>query len=332
MSLLRFVLLACMTALLPALAAGQTQSQSQPGAAGYPDRPIRLVVPFPPGGGVDIVGRLVGKRLSEALGQPVIIDNKPGAGAIIGSEFVAKSAPDGYTLLMGSASALTINQSLYKTLPYDPAAHFVAVGLVANTPGVLAVNPKVPANTLQDLIRLAKAKPGKMTYASSGNGNFQHLLAELFKAETGIDILHVPYKGSAPALADTVAGQVDMVFDVIPSAAPLIESGKLRGLAVSTARRSAVLPNVPTMDEAGVKGFDASSWYGVVAPAGTPKAVVDRLSAAIAEMARSPEMQADLLKVGAAPLGEPASAFAAFLKSESARWAKLIKANNIAPD
>lgn len=330
MSLLRFVLLACLAALLPTLGAAQTRPQTA--TAGYPERPIRLVVPFPPGGGVDIVGRLVGKRLSEALAQPVIIDNKPGAGAIIGTEFVAKSTPDGYTLLMGSASALTINQSLYKTLPYDPAANFVAVGLVANTPGVLAVNPKVPATTLQELIRLAKASPGKMTYASSGNGNFQHLLAELFRAETGIDILHVPYKGSAPALADAVAGQVDMVFDVIPSAAPLIESGKLRGLAVSTARRSAVLPDVPTMDEAGVKGFDASSWYGVVAPAGTPQAIVDRLSAVIAEMARSPEMTADLLKVGAAPLGEPAAAFAAFLKSESARWAKLIKANNIAPD
>ncbi len=301
-------------------------------ADSYPNKPIRLVIPFPPGGATDIVGRLAGRHLGEAFKQPVVVDNKPGAGAAIGAEIVARSAPDGYTLFTGSPSSLTINQSLYDNLPYKPATDFAPISVVANTPGVLAVNPKVPAATLQELIALAKSKPGKLTYASSGNGNFQHLVAELLKGKVGIDVVHVPYKGSAPALADTVSGQVDMIIDVVPSAAPLAQSGKLRALAVTTARRSELMPDVPTLDELGVSGFDASSWYALVAPAGTPPAILDKLAGEITRMVKTPEMRAELLKLGAAPVGNTPVEAKAFIDAEAARWGALIRANGIKPD
>ncbi len=321
----QFMLLgSALTAFVPFAAMGQN--------AAYPAKPIRVVVPFPPGGATDIVGRLVAKYLSEALRQPAVVDNRPGAGAAIGADIVAKSAPDGYTLLIGSPSSLTINQSLYDSLPYKPGRDFVPVSVVANTPGVLAVNPKVPVKSVQELIALAKSKPGKMTYASSGNGNFQHLVAELFKGKTGIDVVHVPYKGSAPALADAVSGQVDMIFDVVPSAAPLISSGRLRGLAVTTAGRSELLPDTPTLDEVGVKGFDASSWYALVAPTGTPGPILARLSEEVAKMVRTPEMKAELLKLGASPIGSTPAQAKAFIDSEASRWAELIRANGIKPD
>ncbi len=308
---------------------GPTRAQS---AESYPSKPIRLVIPFPPGGATDIVGRLVAKHLGEAFKQPVVVDNKPGAGAAIGAEIVAKSTPDGYTLFIGSPSSLTINQSLYDNLPYKPGTDFAPISVVASTPGVLAVNPNVPARNLQELIALAKSKPGKMTYASSGNGNFQHLLAELFKGKVGIDVVHVPYKGSAPALADTVSGQVDMIFDVVPSAAPLVQGGKLRALAVTTAKRSELMPDVPTLDELGVAGFDSSSWYALVAPAGTPLAILDRLAAEVTRMVKTPEMRAELLKLGAAPVGSTPAEAKAFIDAEAARWGALIRANGIKPD
>lgn len=311
------------------LSIGTVRAQS---ADTYPNKPIRLVIPFPPGGATDIVGRLVAKHLGEAFRQPVVVDNKPGAGAAIGAEIVARSAPDGYTLFTGSPSSLTINQSLYDNLPYKPATDFVPISVVANTPGVLAVHPSVPAKNLQELIALAKSKPGKMTYASSGNGNFQHLVAELFKGKVGIDVLHVPYKGSAPALADTVSGQVDMILDVVPSAAPLIQSGKLRALAVTTTKRSELLPDVPTLDELGITGFDSSSWYAIVAPTGTPPAILDKLAAEIARMVKTPEMHAELLKLGAAPVGNTPAEAKAFIDAEAARWGALIRANGIKPD
>ena len=311
------------------LATGSTQAQS---ADTYPSKPIRLVIPFPPGGATDIVGRLVAKHLGEAFRQPVVVDNKPGAGAAIGAEIVARSAPDGYTLFVGSPSSLTVNQSLYDNLPYKPGTDFVPISVVANTPGVLAVHPSVPAKTVHELIALAKSKPGKMTYASSGNGNFQHLVAELFKGKVGIDVLHVPYKGSAPALADAVSGQVDMVFDVVPSAAPLVQAGKLRGLAVTTLQRSELLPEVPTLDEQGITGFDSSSWYALVAPTGTPPAILNRLSIEVTKMVKTPEMRAELLKLGAAPVGNSPAEAKAFIDAEAARWGALIRANGIKPD
>lgn len=321
---------------LAAMAAASTLLQAGAGSAQaadtYPNKPIRLIIPFPPGGATDIVGRLVAKYLGDAFKQPVMVDNKPGAGAAVGAEIVARSAPDGYTLFVGSPSSLTINQSLYDNLPYKPATDFVPISVVANTPGVLAVHPIVPAQNLRELIALAKSKPGKMTYASSGNGNFQHLVAELFKGKVGIDVLHVPYKGSAPALADTVSGQVDMILDVVPSAAPLIQSGKLRALAVTTTQRSELLPDVPTLDELGITGFDSSSWYAIVAPTGTPPAILDKLAAEIARMVKMPEMHAELLKLGAAPVGNTPAEAKAFINAEAARWGALIRTNNIKPD
>ncbi len=320
--------LVALAATSAALLAWPLAVQAQ--ADAWPAKPIRIVVPFPPGGAVDLVGRAVGRGLSEGpLKAQVVIENRPGAGAMIGTEVVAKSPADGYTLLTGSMSALAVNPSLYKaTIRYDALRDFAPVGLVATTPGVLAVNPKLPVNSIAQLVALAKSRPG-MTYASSGNGNFQHLIGELFKNATGVNLVHVPYKGSAPALIDTIAGQVEMIFDVVPSAAQPIKSGQLRGLAVTSAQRSEVLPDLPTMAESGLKGFDVSSWYGIVAPAGTPAEVVNRLNADIQRMLKTPEMRAQLLSLGATPLGGTAAEFSAHLKSENARWAEVIRSNQI---
>ncbi|MBK8065971.1 MAG: tripartite tricarboxylate transporter substrate binding protein [Betaproteobacteria bacterium] len=320
--------LVALAATSAALLAWPLAVQAQ--ADAWPAKPIRIVVPFPPGGAVDLVGRAVGRGLSEGpLKAQVVIENRPGAGAMIGTEVVAKSPADGYTLLTGSMSALAVNPSLYKaTIRYDALRDFAPVGLVATTPGVLAVNPKLPVNSIAQLVALAKSRPG-MTYASSGNGNFQHLIGELFKNATGVNLVHVPYKGSAPALIDTIAGQVEMIFDVMPSAAQPIKSGQLRGLAVTSAQRSEVLPDLPTMAESGLKGFDVSSWYGIVAPAGTPAEVVNRLNADIQRMLKTPEMRAQLLSLGATPLGGTAAEFSAHLKSENARWAEVIRSNQI---
>jgi len=248
---------------------------------------------------------------------------------MMGTEAVARSQPDGYTLLMGSMSSLAVNISLYKRISYDPIKDFAPIVLVAHTPGVLAVNPKIPVTTVAELVQLAKSQPGRLTYASSGNGNFQHLIGEMFKRTTDTNIVHVPYKGSSPALADVTSGQVDMIFDVIPSAAPLIRSGRLRGLAVTSSERSSVLPELPTLHETGLKGFGVSSWYGLAAPAGTPQAVVSRLNAEVLRILKTPEMQARLETIGAAPLGGSPSEFGAFLKSEIARWGEVIRTNNI---
>jgi len=303
---------------------------AQPDA--WPSRPIRIVVPFPPGGAVDLVGRAVGRGLAEALRANVVIENRPGASAMLGAEQVARASADGYTMLMGSMSALAVNPSLHRgTIRYDPLKDFEPVALVAHTPGVLAVNPRVPAVSVAQLVELARAKPG-MTYASSGNGNFQHLVGELFRNAAGLELRHVPYKGSAPALVDAISGQVDMIFDVVPSAAPLIRSGQLRGLAVTSARRADVLPDVPTMAEAGYAGFDVSSWYGVVVPAGTPAAVISRLNAAILAWLKLPDTRKQLADAGAAPLGSTAAEFGAHVKSENVRWAEVIRANRIAVD
>lgn len=321
--------------LATALLAGATLAALSPATAiaqagPWPSKPIRIVVPFPPGGAVDLVGRAVSRGLSEGpMKAQAIVDNRPGAGAMIGTEAVAKSAPDGYTLLIGSMSALAVNTSLYKsTIRYDPMRDFTPIALVATTPGVLAVNPKIPATSLAQLIQLAKSKPG-MTYASSGNGNFQHLIGELFKNAAGIDLLHVPYKGSAPALADAIAGQVDMIFDVVPTAAPPVRAGQLRGLAVTGAQRSDSLPDLPTMSEAGLQGFDVSSWYGLVAPAGTPADIVAKLNAEVLRMLKTPEMLTQLRNLGATPIGSSAAEFVAHIKAENARWAEVIRVNKI---
>src|ERR1700681_275677 len=248
-------------------------------AQAYPTRSIRLVVPFPPAGTTDILAREVAQRLSVSLGQSVIIDNRPGAAGNIGSDLVAKSAPDGYTLLMGTVGTHAINPSLYARMPYDHVKDFVPIVLVAGVPNVLEVTPSLPVNSVADLIKLAKEKPGQLNFASSGSGTSIHLSGELFKTMAGVDMVHVPYKGSAPALIDLMGGQVQLMFDNLPSSLAQIKAGKLRAIAVTSAQRAPALPNVPTIAESGLPGFEASSWFGLLAPAGTPAAVVARINA-----------------------------------------------------
>src|SRR5438552_13835540 len=256
-----------------ALAALRTVCVSGASAQTYPTRPIRLVVPFPAGGTTDILAREVGQRLSMTLGQPVVIDNRPGAAGNIGADLVAKSAPDGYTLLMGTVGTHAINASLYAKMPYDHVKDFAPIILVAGVPNVLVVNPSLPVNSVQELIAYAKANPGKLNFASSGPGTSIHLSGELFKVMAGVQMTHVPYKGSAPALQDLLGGQVQLMFDNLPPSLPHIKAGKLRALAVTSVARSPALPDVPTIAESGLPGFEASSWFGILVPAGTPSAI-----------------------------------------------------------
>jgi tripartite-type tricarboxylate transporter receptor subunit TctC len=257
--------------------------------SGYPGKPVRLVVPFPAGGTTDILARAVAQKLSEAWGQSVVVDNRPGAGGNIGSELVARAAPDGYTLLMGTVGTHAINASLYSKMPYDHVKDFAPVILVAGVPNVLVVNPSVPVNSVPELIAYLKANPGKVNFASSGSGTSIHLSGELFKVMTGVQMTHVPYKGSAPALTDLVGGQVQLMFDNLPSSLAFIKAGKLRALAVTSAARAAALPDVPTIAESGVPGFEASSWVGVLAPTGTPPDVIARINAEVGMWLASPD-------------------------------------------
>jgi tripartite-type tricarboxylate transporter receptor subunit TctC len=298
----------------------------------YPTKPIRMIVPFPAGGTTDILARSVGQKLGEAVGRQVIIDNRPGAGGNIGSDMVAKAAPDGYTLLMGTVGTHAINASLYAKMPYDHIQDFAPITLVAAVPNVLVVNPSVEAKSVRELIALAKAKPGQLSFASSGNGTSIHLSGELFKTMAGIDMLHVPYKGSAPALTDLIGGQVNLMFDNLPSSLPHIKAGKLRALAVTSGKRSPALPDVPTIAEAGLPGFEASSWFGVFAPAGTPKEIITRLNMEIVKALTSPELKERLAAQGAEAVGNSPEQFAAHIRSETAKWAKVVKASGATVD
>ena len=293
-------------------------------AQDYPSKPIRLVVPFAAGGATDVLARLVGERLTATLGQQVVVDNRPGAGGNIGSDLVARAEPDGYTILMGAVGTHAINPSLYPKMPYDPVKDFAPVTLVASVPNVLVINPGVPANSVQELIDLAKAKPGELNFASSGNGTSIHLSGELFKAMTGTDIVHVPYKGSGPAVTDLLGGQVQMMFDNMPSSLPHVKAGKLRALGVTSAKRSPALPEVPTIAEAGVPGYDATSWFGILAPAGTPEPVVTRLQGAIVQALGEPEMRQRMADLGAEPVGDTPAEFGQFIAAEIAKWAKVV--------
>lgn len=290
----------------------------------YPSRPIRLVVPFPPGGPTDVLARIVAPRLAERLGQPVVIDNKPGASGMVGADAVAKAAPDGYTLLV-NASIHVINPSLYPKQPYDAIADFAAVSNLADVPLVLAVNPKVAAQSVKELVALAKASKTSLAFASAGNATSQHLSGEAFKVAAGVDMLHVPYKGSAPALTDLIGGQVQLMFDSLPSSMPFVKAGTIRPLAVTTLRRSPALPDVPTIAESGYPGFSISTWYGVWAPAATPAAVVQRVSSQIAAIVRLPEVREQFEKLGAEPVGNTPAEFTAFAKAELAKWAGIVK-------
>jgi len=299
---------------------------SAPPAAGqaYPAKAIRIVVPFPAGGTSDILSRAIGQKLTEEWKQPVIVENRPGAGANIGAEVVVKAAPDGYTLLCAS-TIHTINPSLYSKLAYDPVRDFTPITLVAATSQVLAVHPSLPVRTVQEFIGYAKKRPGQLNYSSAGNGSQPHLTAELFKSRTGIDIVHVPYKGAPPAMTDLLAGQVALTFATAPSAVPHAKSGRLRALGVSTARRIVALPDVPTIAEAGVPGFEASGSNGFVGPAGMPAAIVERLNAAIVRIVQEPAMSKYLSEQGADPWTTTPAEYAAYIKAEVVKWAKVVK-------
>ena len=301
-----------------------------PGYAAFPDRPIKVIHGFAAGGGADILLRTIIPAVSENLGQPIVVEYRPGAGANLAMEAVAKAPPDGYTLLMGTPGLAT-NPSLYASLPFDPLKAFVPISLIGTVPNVLVVNPDVPAATVNELIALARQKPGTLNYASPGVGTSLHLAGELFKLETGTRIVHIAYKGGAQAQTDVLGGQVQMMFNVLPSALPLIQSGKLRALAVTGRTRAESLPNVPTMIEAGVPGYTALTWNGLLAPAGTPPDVVARLNDAIVKAMRSPEMKAMLAKIGQDPAWSTPEEFSAFLREETEKWSKVITASGIAP-
>ena len=301
------------------LAAGVADAQS------WPAKPIRWIVPFAPGGTTDILARTISDKLTIALGKPVIVENNPGAGGGVGAVQTAKAAPDGYTIMGGTISTHAINASLYKTLPYDPVKDFTPITLIARVPNLLVVNPDVPAKNVKELIALMKANPSKYTFASSGNGTSQHLSGELFKSMAGVDMQHIPYKGSPAALQDVVSGQVTMTFDNITTAWPLAKAGKLRALAVTTAKRSPIAPDVPTLAEAGLAGYEIGSWQGVFAPAGTPVDVVKRLNTEIVKIINMPDVREKLVGLGAEPVGNTPDEFAALVKSEVVKWAAVVK-------
>lgn len=291
----------------------------------WPSKPINLVVPFPSGGTTDILARALGDQLSKHFGQPVIVENRPGAGATIGADYVAKAKPDGYTLLMGAVHH-TIATSVYKKLPYSFQKDFAPVSTLAMVPNVLVVNSgKTPAKNVADLVALAKKASPEMSYGSNGNGTAQHLIGTQFQSATGAHLLHVPYKGSGPLTTDLLGGQVSMSFDTLTTVLPHIKAGKLRALAVTTAKRSTVLPDVPTMEEAGLKGFDIGTWFGVLAPAATPRPVVDRLNAEIVKIVGSPDFQQRMIAAGAEPMSSTPEAFARRISDETARFATLVK-------
>jgi tripartite-type tricarboxylate transporter receptor subunit TctC len=311
---------------LLALACGTALAQA------YPNRPLRIVVPFAAGAGVlDIMARLVGQHLGASLGQQVVIDNRPGAGGIVGAEVVAKAEPDGYTLLMGN-TALVVSPYLYAKLPFEPLADFVPVTLVNTAPLLLVVHPSVPVQSVKELIAYAKARPGQLNYGSGGVGSTPYLATELLKAMAGIDVVHVPYKGGAPALADLVAGQLTFMIENVPGTMPLVKSGKLRALAITSAQRSPLAPDLPTMAEAGVPGYEMVGWNGIFVAKGTPAEIVARLNSDLVKVLRLPDLKQQMATLGAEPGGDSTAAFGAFVKAESARWGGIIKERGIRPE
>ena len=294
-------------------------------AQGYPVKPVRLIVPFPAGGATDIVARLVAQKLTESLGQQVIVDNRGGAGGTIGSDNAAKSPPDGYTLLMATSSTHAIAPSLYSKLPYDPVRDFSPVTLIASATILLAVHPSVPAKSVRELIAIAKKQPNALSFASSGNGGISHLVGEHFKSVAGVQMLHVPYKGDTPALIDLVGGQVHLMFGTAVSFLPYVKTGRLNALAVTNAKRSPIVPNVPTVAESGLPGFEALQWFGIFVPAGTSKDVIARLNAEIVKALKLPDVRERLTSLGAEIVGGTPEQFAAFQKTDTAKWAKVVK-------
>ena len=316
------ILALCLTALLPIA----------PAWAAWPDRPIKLIVPFPPGGPNDAVARLVAEPLSQQLGQPVVIDNRAGAGGTIGSDAGAKAAPDGYTLTLGSTSSHSLPTLLKQRIGYSPTTSFAPVGLIGRTPTVLLANIRVPVRDYQELLALARSQPGKLTYGSSGVGTLNHLISEYFKAETGTFLVHIPYRGTGQAMSDLLAGQIDLMFDAVVTAAPQVKAGKLRALAVSSTQRVPSLPEVPTLDELGLKGFQGSLWVGLLAPAGTPAAVTERLNRELQATLHRPEVRTRMSALGFEPQPGPASAMVLHMRAVQDTWARVINERNIHVD
>jgi tripartite-type tricarboxylate transporter receptor subunit TctC len=327
----RHAALATVAALLM-VAAPTTQAQSA-----WPTKPIKIVVPFAPGGTTDILARAIAPELSKAFGQQFVVENRAGAGGNLGAEVVAKSPGDGYTLLMGTVGTHGINRALYPKLPYDPFKDFAPITLVAAVPNVMVVNAEVARanniNSVKDFIKIAKSRPGQLNMASSGNGTSIHLAGELFKSQTGIFMTHIPYRGSGPALMDLAGGQMDVMFDNLPSAMQLIKSGKLKALAVTSAQRSAALPDVPTIEEAAsLKGFEATSWFGLLAPAGTPADIVNRVQQEVARALNTPAIKEKMLAQGAIPSGNSPAEFARLIESEHVKWAQVVKVSGARVD
>ena len=297
----------------------------------YPTRPVKVVIPFPPGGAPDLIGRTLAARLGERLGQPFVVENRPGAATNIATEHVVRSAPDGYTILVTTAT-MAMNPSFYKKLPFDVLRDLAPVSIFSDSPNVLVVRASLAAKDVGEVIALARAKPGVLNYSSAGTGTTQHMTGELFKLRTGTDIVHVPFKGTGPSLTTLIAGDVDMTFANIPVILPHVRAGRLRALAVAGDKRSELMPGVPTMKEAGVDGVEVTIWYGVLAPAATPRDIVDTLAAAVIKAARSPDIRSRLLEQGAEPIGNTPEEFAKQLREEVARWTKVVAASGIRVD
>jgi tripartite-type tricarboxylate transporter receptor subunit TctC len=299
-------------------------------AQNYPNKPIRIVVGYAPGGTTDIIARIIAARLTDTMHQPVIVENRPGAGGNIGADFVAKAAPDGYTLQLGTAGNMTVNPSIYKNMTFDTVRDFQPVSLIASLPNLMVVNPKVPAKTVQEFVAWAKRQSGKVFFASSGTGNTPHMTAELFNLATGLSMIHVPYKGSGPALTDLIGGTgVQVMFDNMPSAIGHVHSGALRAIAVTSPKRVQSEPDIPTVSESGYPDFQVVTWFGLFAPAGTPKPIVDRLNREVAEAINTPAIKKKLTDLGAEPVANSPSEFAELVKSDRERWAKVVKAADI---
>jgi tripartite-type tricarboxylate transporter receptor subunit TctC len=321
-------ILKCALACLPAVVAA---SFAMAADAPYPSKVIRMILPFPPGGPTDILGRVVGQKLTESLGQPVVIDNRPGAGGNVGTDYASKQAPDGYTIALVSP-ALAISPSLYKKLGYDPLKDLAMVSLVAQIPNVLLIHPSVPAKTLKDFVQLARGNPGKLNFGSGGLGTGQHLAGEMLNVQTKIKLEHVPYKGSNQAMMGMIGGQIEMVVIGVPTAVQQVQAGRVRALAVLAAERAPVLPNVQTAKEAGFSGFEVLSWYGIVAPAGTPRDIITRLNSDIARIMKSPESRERITGVGFDPAFSTPEQFTSFLQTEIARYANVVKSAGIQPE
>ncbi len=317
------VALATLNFAIPAAAHAQ--------AGAYPDKPVRFVVPYPPGGGTDVIARIVQERFQAALGQSILIDNKGGAGGSVGTELVSRAAPDGYTVLF-TLSSHTINPAIFPKLSFDTVKDFEPVGTVASLPQILVANPQLPANTIAELVALARAKPGTLSYASVGNGSPGHLAGELFKLRTGTLMTHIPYRGGGPAVTDVIGGQVPLLWVSIPAAAQFVKTGKLKALGVSTLKRSAAFPDVPTLQEAGVADFEVDSWYAMFVPAKTPRAVVDRLNKALNSVVAESAIREKLLAQGAEGVGGTPEALGATVAAELPKWAKLARDANIKAD